>query len=656
MRWVLFSITLLLGPLMILSGTHRAAAQLQEQGSGRDTQFEQEILDRLGAISPEAVPLFQQATQAMDAGQNAEAKSGYEKVLRLAPGFPDAERRLSYVESRLGNNESAVKHAQNAFDADPSSYNHLAIAEALLDRGTPADQQSAYVHAQAAVAALPDEFDANYALMWSAGLTHHVEEARQANAKILALDPKFAVGHYFAGLLAVEDQQWEKAEKELLLSQQLGMPAEAVEAALNTGIRSQARIYRTIRWGGYTLAGWLVGFFFLFLAGGVLSGMTLRAVRQPRPAAEFKVGRLERLVRSVYRLVIVVTSAYYYLSIPMLILLVIGGAGGLIYLFFAIGSVPLQLALFIGVFALYTVFVVVRSILIRVKEDEPGRSVGRDEAPALWSLAQEVATRVGTPPVDAIYITPASEVAVTERGSLLKKLSGSGQRCLILGLGALNGMEQGQFKAILAHEYGHFINRDTAGGNFARQVQRSVYLMGVNLARLGLATWYNPAWLFVNGFYRTFLRITLGASRLQEILADRYSALTYGVRNFVDGLTHIARQSILFDFQVGAEVQGARQSGSRLSNLYSLPLPQAGETQTSLENKMAEALKRPTGLYDSHPSLHDRIELVEKAGVGPAWGEAGDRVPVWDLLPNAVALQDEMTAIVQANVDKQTSK
>ena len=82
-------------------------------------------------------------------------------------------------------------------------------------------------------------------------------------------------------------------------------------------------------------------------------------------------------------------------------------------------------------------------------------------------------------------------------------------------------MTQGQFKAILAHEYGHFSNRDTAGGDLARWVRASIYRMAYNLAVSGQARWYNPAWLFINGFHRGFLRITQGASRLQEILADR---------------------------------------------------------------------------------------------------------------------------------------
>jgi Zn-dependent protease with chaperone function len=110
--------------------------------------------------------------------------------------------------------------------------------------------------------------------------------------------------------------------------------------------------------------------------------------------------------------------------------------------------------------------------------------------------------------VDAIYITPGPEIAVTERGELFKKLSGQGQRCLILGLGALNGMSQGQLRAILAHEYGHFSNQDTAGGNFARQVLISVRNMGIRLALNGLAAWYNPAWWFVNGTIAALRRVT----------------------------------------------------------------------------------------------------------------------------------------------------
>ncbi|MBU0494559.1 MAG: M48 family metalloprotease [Chloroflexi bacterium] len=222
-----------------------------------------------------------------------------------------------------------------------------------------------------------------------------------------------------------------------------------------------------------------------------------------------------------------------------------------------------------------------------------------------------MAQRLDTRPIAAIYVTPAAEIAVMERGGLWAKLRGAGQRTLILGLGALPGLTQGQLKAILAHEYGHFSQRDTAGGNLARQVQLAIHQMAYSLATTGQARWYNPAWLFINGFNRIFLRITLGDSRLQEILADRYAAMAYGVQNYIDGLTHIIRQSLAFDLQVHHEVEVAQQLRRGLANLYALPPTEAGEQEQQLAARVTEALSRPTAPYDSHPAPRERIALLE---------------------------------------------
>jgi Zn-dependent protease with chaperone function len=239
-------------------------------------------------------------------------------------------------------------------------------------------------------------------------------------------------------------------------------------------------------------------------------------------------------------------------------------------------------------------------------------------------------------------------VVVRVRGGIWKKLRGEGQRSLILGLGALPGLSQSQFKAILAHEYGHFSNRDTAGGNLANQVRHSMYHMALGLALNGLARWYNPAWIFLNGFNRIFLRITLGASRLQEILADRYAAMAYGVQAFSEGLMHMIRQDLAFGMQISDEVEQAREQGRSLHNVYMLPPLEGHGQQKELEEKTAEVMSRPTSPYDSHPVPRQRIALLEQlqlstpSEVNPA--------PVWDLLPNAPALQAEMTEVIQTNV------
>jgi len=213
-------------------------------------------------------------------------------------------------------------------------------------------------------------------------------------------------------------------------------------------------------------------------------------------------------------------------------------------------------------------------------------------------------------------------------------------------------MTQSQFKAILAHEYGHFSNRDTAGGNLARQVRISIHTFAYNLAMSRQAHWLNPAWLFVNGFYRIFLRITLGASRLQEILADRYAAVAYGARNFTEGLTHIVRQSLTFEMQVNREISVAQaQRHGFISNLYALPPIAHATTRELLDKKIEEAMSRPTSPYDSHPAVRDRIALVHQLpGVG---GGENNQALVLDLLQDVEALQNEMTARVRENLRQQ---
>lgn len=118
----------------------------------------------LEAIAPQAVPLFQEATRAMDTNDLVAAKQGYEQVLELAPNFPDAARRLSYVELGLGNVEAAVERARQAHDADDSPYNLVALAQALLETGDRDSAIEALAHARAAVAALPDDETANLTL------------------------------------------------------------------------------------------------------------------------------------------------------------------------------------------------------------------------------------------------------------------------------------------------------------------------------------------------------------------------------------------------------------------------------------------------------------------------------------------------------------
>jgi Zn-dependent protease with chaperone function len=403
---------------------------------------------------------------------------------------------------------------------------------------------------------------------------------------------------------------------------------------------------------GWTLAIWLGGLLVLLLAGLGLSATVIRRARQVPNSADGRVAGLDALLRRLYAGVLWISCAYYYVSMPLLVVLVLAMTGGLIYSFFVLGHVPIKLALLIVVLALVTVWSIVRSLFVRVADEDPGIKLDLDGVPRLRHLLERVATRIGTRPVDNVYMTAGTDIAVFERGGMLRQLRGKSERCLILGAGVLHGFRLGPFRAVLGHEYGHFSNRDTAGGGFALAVRRSLVTMAVCIAQSGAAAWYNPAWLFLNGFHRVFLRISHGASRLQEILADRWAAFSYGAAAFERGLRHVIEASVRFDARANAALKEAIEKKLPLSNLYAHG-PSSGDDEAAIDKAVEAALVAEPSPYDSHPRPADRFAWVKTLSTPDIETAADDEEEVWSLFPDRWEMERRMTEEVRTAVKQQ---
>ena len=214
-------------------------------------------------------------------------------------------------------------------------------------------------------------------------------------------------------------------------------------------------------------------------------------------------------------------------------------------------------------------------------------------------------------------------------------------------MGVLEGLKIGPFKAVLAHEYGHFTNKDTAGGGFALAVRRSLLTMARSMAESGSAAFYNPAWLFLNGFFRVFLRISQGASRLQEILADRWAAFTYGSRAFEEGLRHVIEQSVRFDARAGAALRA--MAAQPVANLYQHQ-PEAPVDQAEIDKAIRGALNHPSSPYDSHPSPAERSRWVRALNAKGTVQSVDDAHEAWSLFESRGAIEEQMTGQVRAMV------
>ena len=373
----------------------------------------------------------------------------------------------------------------------------------------------------------------------------------------------------------------------------------------------------------------------------MLSAATLKSIEvaDPNDGATPR----ELTLRRLYRALINIAGTFYYVSLPVVMVLVIGGTAAVIYLFFVLGSIPIRLVAFLGIGALVTIYKMVQSLFIRVESGDPGRSLSGSEAPRLWSLTRDIATAVGTRPIDEIRVTPGTELAVYERGAGRRRTEDQGRRILVLGIGLLDGFGRAPFCAVLAHEYGHFAHRDTAGGDIALRVQQDMMKFAVAMVQHGQAVSWNLAFQFLRLYVFLFRRISHGATRLQEVLADRVAARQYGAKQFEDGLRHVVRQQIQFAFMANSEIKQAIEGRRALQNLYG----QHPRTTPGIEQEIEQALARPTTEDDTHPGPLDRFRLLQGLIAKRDPAEPG---MVWDLFDNRDALTTEMTAAIDSQI------
>ena len=633
-------------------------------------EFEERITAELGARTPAAADAFVEANAARLAGDHARALSLYAQVYEADPAFVHALRRQCGEEAALGRRDDALEHCRAAVAQEASAENLCMLSGALLT--APADPNTGWTPSAAELKEAVGAVDAGIAVRqdvftWTASchvsmFTLEIERLRACVDALQRIAPDEVETHVYASILATNEERWSDAERELGLARTAGLDPVVYRELFRQQRSARPLFGRIMPTAALIGANWLAGLLLLLGAAWVLSRITLRAAsRIPAEAGDGRVAGgevqgLAAVLRRVYRVVLWLCCAYYYVSLPVLFVGILVMGGAVIYGMLVVGHIPFNLLAIVAVVTLGTLWAIVQSLFVRVKDEDPGRKIGLEDHPDLVNVLGEVALAVGTRPVDSVYLTPGTVVAVTERGGMWRQLAGRRERCLILGAGLLEGMRLGPLKAVLAHEYGHLTNRDTAGGGFALAVRSSLHSMAQSLASSGAAAWYNPAWLFLNGFYRVFLRISQGASRLQEVLADRWAASIYGAAAFEEGLRHVVARSIRFQANIGAVLDEVTTRNIPLWNVYEFQ-PKKPPDDKEIETSIGNAIERTASPYDSHPSPADRFRWIASMPRRGSASTLDDAREAWSLFRDRITIERMMTAdlrkivLVQSGVE-----
>jgi tetratricopeptide (TPR) repeat protein len=120
---------------------------------------------------------------------------------------------------------------------------------------------------------------------------------------------------------------------------------------------------------------------------------------------------------------------------------------------------------------------------------------------------------------------------------------------------------------------------------------------------------------FLRFYVPLYYRITLGASRLQEVLADRLAVERYGSSAFIEGLHHVVSRDIEFQHLTSKAVIDAMRGAAATAAFYSPAKSIAGDDRLDVEAQTRDVMQLPTTELNSHPGLMDRITMARRIGV-----------------------------------------
>lgn len=609
-------------------------------------------------------PVLARVNEHLLAGRWSEAESILRGFLGSAEGTRDGHLGLGYVLAHGDHFSQACQELDQFAHLDSPADDLILCAEIFEDLGEAGGQRSQecaqtyLVRALARAFVESDSDPTSFAKLRRAALlglhADRPDDFGRATAVMERDFPEQADTHLFLGIRHAQQARWLAAEQELDRAVELGTPAIVAQELLDaTGIPDRARPWRIARWAGF--AGLSLGacLLALLILAKLLSFWTLRSAESADPRAP--ISAMQSLLRRSYRWIIHLAGVYYYVALPFVIVLSISVMILLGYVFLGVGAILIK-AWYLLIMLMGATFVMIKSsiqsLFTRVETPTPGEILPEAEAPGLWALTREVAADVGTRPIDEIRLTEDTELAVLERGSWREKRKDRARRVLILGTGLIEGFRLDAFRAVLAHEYGHFLHRDTAGGDVALRINTNIREFALGMARGGTLTWWNIGWQFVRFYHHVFLLITHGASRLQEIHADRVAAGIWGQEAFEQGLRHSVWRSIVENRELqlqadeehrrwisrAAEEQEEREEGEEADEE-----PWSARYDRVVERHRRETefrlnWERSTEEDDTHPSPIERIRLLERLDSHSATRiEEGRREPIAvleDLFPD----------------------
>lgn len=337
------------------------------------------------------------------------------------------------------------------------------------------------------------------------------------------------------------------------------------------------------------------------------------------------VARLERAADAdprAYHLKLGAFAALGYLYVLTILLLLVALVGSLVaWIVYGKGAF---LALKLAIPVVVLIGLVARALWVRLEAPE-GIEASRSSFPQLFATIDEVRAATRAPPAHVVLLNSAFNAAVVQVPRL--GLFGWQRNYLLLGLPLMQQLSVEEFKAVLAHEFGHLSGAHGRFGAWIYRVRVFWDRIATTLQEqqhwgsflfVPFFSWYAPkfaAWSFVK-------------ARQQEYEADRLAAETSGTRSIASALVRIQLKGEEIDTRFWPAIfAGADDSVAPAAQPYrSLAAPEFRRFLPDSPGALKRALARNTSTADTHPCLRERMAAlaVDAAAPDPAGPSAAE--------------------------------
>lgn len=302
------------------------------------------------------------------------------------------------------------------------------------------------------------------------------------------------------------------------------------------------------------------------------------------------------------------------------------------------------------------------------------------DQPELFAFIGEIVDEVKTPFPKKVYVSPGVDAYVFYDSSFWSMFFRV-RKNLAIGIGLVNSVTKSEFKSILAHEFGHFSQRSMKVGSYVHHLNRVIYnMLDTNESLNPVVTKLKNSdsyWAFVSllpfstvkgmqaimkSMYKLVNVSYLRLSREMEFHADEIAASVAGTEPMSASLLRTSFSDHVFEMVLNY-YNNKIESATVAKNVYPQHLLlmnfMAGENRLEVIDGLPQVRKEDIGRYnksklivtaqwESHPSVHSRIERLENMDIKVA---AYDRTPASEIFADIETLEKQASLFLFSTVN-----